>query len=88
MFQKKKKGRNLDIDMYKGTIIWGHREKMVFYKPRKEACSRAFPHVPQKDLMVAQLVRNLPVMQEIWVWSLGQEDPLEKGMTTHFSILA
>ena len=26
-------------------------------------------------------------MQEIWVQSLGQEDPLEKGMTTHFSIL-
>ena len=27
-------------------------------------------------------------MQEIWVWSLGQEDPLEKGMVTHSSILA
>jgi len=37
---------------------------------------------------VAQTVKNLPVIQETWVWSLGQEDPLEKGMGTHFSILA
>ena len=36
---------------------------------------------------VAQMVKNLPVMREIWVQSLGQEDPLEKGMTTHSSIL-
>ena len=32
--------------------------------------------------------KNLPTMQEPWVLSLGQEDPLEKGMTTHSSILA
>ena len=38
--------------------------------------------------LVAQMVKNLLAMQEIWVWSLGQEDPLEKGMTIHFSILA
>ena len=38
--------------------------------------------------MVAQKVKNLPVMQETWVQSLGQEDPLEKGMATHSSILA
>ena len=36
----------------------------------------------------AQLVRNPPAVQEIWVQSLGQEDPLEKGMATHSSILA
>ena len=34
------------------------------------------------------MVKNLPAMQEIWVQSLGQEDPLEKGMATHSSILA
>ena len=39
-------------------------------------------------LVVAQLVKNPPIMQETWVWSLGWEDPLEKGMTTHSSILA
>ena len=33
-------------------------------------------------------VKNLPVMPETWVLSLDQEDPLEKGMTTHSSILA
>ena len=32
--------------------------------------------------------KNLPVMQETWVRSLGWEDPLEKGMATHSSILA
>ena len=40
--------------------------------------------------LVAQTVKNLknlPALQETWVWSLVWEDPLEKGMTTHFSIL-
>ena len=34
------------------------------------------------------MVKNLPAMQETWVQSLGWEDPLEKGMATHSSILA
>ena len=38
--------------------------------------------------LVAQVVKNLPAMQKTLVPSLGQEDPLEKGMTTHSSILA
>ena len=38
--------------------------------------------------LVAQLVKNLPVMREIWAQSLGWEDPLEKGKATHSSILA
>ena len=38
--------------------------------------------------LIAQIVKTLPEMQEIQVWSLGQEDPLEKGMRTHSSILA
>ena len=38
--------------------------------------------------LVAQLVKNLPVMQETWVQSLGGEDPLEKVMATYSSILA
>ena len=37
---------------------------------------------------MAQTVKNLPAMQETWVRSLGQEDPLEEGMATHSSILA
>ena len=38
--------------------------------------------------MVAQTVKNLPAMQETRIQSLGGEDPLEKGMATHSSILA
>ena len=36
---------------------------------------------------MAQMVKNLPTMQETWVQSLGKEDPLDKGMATHSSIL-
>ena len=36
---------------------------------------------------MAQTVKNLPAIQETWVLSLGQEDPLEKGVATHSSIL-
>ena len=38
--------------------------------------------------LVAQMIKNLPVIQGTQVQSLGQEDPLEKGMATHSSILA
>ena len=38
--------------------------------------------------LVAQLVKNLPAVRETWVRSLGWENPLEKGMSTHSSILA
>ena len=37
--------------------------------------------------LVAQLVKNLPAMQESWVQFLGREDPLENEMPTHSSIL-
>ena len=38
--------------------------------------------------LVAQMVKNLPVMQETWVRFLGGEDPLEKGTATHSGFLA
>ena len=38
--------------------------------------------------LVAQMVKHLPAMQETWVQSLGQEDPLGKEMATHSSTLA
>ena len=38
--------------------------------------------------LVAQLVKNRPAMREIWIQSLGWEDPLEQGLATHSSILA
>ena len=40
------------------------------------------------DYLVTQTVKNLPAMQETWVPSLSLEDPLEKGMAIHFSVVA
>ena len=42
----------------------------------------------QRTPRVAQMVKNLPAMQETWVPSMGPEDPLEKGMASHSSVLA
>ena len=42
----------------------------------------------QSGSLIAQLVKNLPAMRETWIRSLVWEDPLEKGMATHSSILA
>ena len=44
-------------------------------------------HSQDHFAMLAQMVKNLPAMQETQVSSLGQEHPLEKGMATHSSIL-
>ena len=59
--------------------IWATREDLIFF-----FCGGG----GEDASLVAQMVRNLPAMQETWVWSLGQEDPLEKGMATHTNILA
>ena len=40
------------------------------------------------DSLVAQMVKNLPVIRDTWVRPLGWKDPLEKGMATHFSVPA
>ena len=47
----------------------------------------SFCNQPERDSLVAQLVKNPPAMQETSVQSLGWEDPLEKGMATDSSIL-
>ena len=49
---------------------------------------RGYPVQYSWASLVAQMVKNLPAMQGTWVQSLGQEDPLEKGMATLSSILA
>ena len=46
------------------------------------------PLMRQRASLVTQMAKNLPVMWETQVWSLGWEDPLEEGIATHFSILA
>ena len=64
--------------------------------PRIEPASLRFPALAGRFFstsatwasLVAQLVKNPPAVWENWVRSLGWEDPLEKGMATHSSILA
>ena len=46
------------------------------------------PFDNDRSSLVAQMVKNLPVIQETWVQSLDREDPLEEEMATHPSILA
>ena len=48
----------------------------------------AFGKTSPRTSLVALMVKNLPAMQQTQVQSLGQEDPLEKGMATHSCILA
>ena len=54
---------------------------------RQESLSSLTLNICWVSLM-AQTVKNLTAIQDACVWSLGQEDRLEKGMATHFSILA
>ena len=49
---------------------------------------RIFDIILHRASLVAQTVKNPPAILETWVRSLGWEDPLEKGMATHSSILA
>ena len=65
------------FDPWGVKIPWRRRRERKGY-PLQYSCAS----------LVAQLVKNLPAMQETWVQSLGWEGPLEKGKATHFSILA
>ena len=49
---------------------------------------RLLCRVPYRASLVTQRLKHLPAMQETWVQSLGWEDPLEKEMATHSSIIA
>ena len=64
-------------------LLWGRLCAECFI------CINSFTsqYNPMRASLVAQSVKNLPVMQEMWVRSLGWEDPLEKEMATHSSIL-
>ena len=48
----------------------------------------SFTILLKRASLVTQMVKNLPAMLETWVQSLGWENPMEKGMATHSSILA
>ena len=60
---------------------------MSYIDIRKGASTRAIWLILWASI-VAQMVKNLQAIQETGIRSLGQEDPLEKGMATHSSILA
>ena len=73
------------------TVLTPHQGSLpgrVYTAPNPASLPRTLPGIQTKASLVAQTVKNLPVMQETWVQSLDWEDPLEKGMTTHSSILA
>ena len=62
------------------------REKL--YGSKSLYSWRGFYFLIWHNILVAQRVKNLSAVQETWVWSLGQEDPLEKEMAAHSSFLA
>ena len=60
----------------------------MFLLPLPSLLLKYAKFIPPWASPMAQMVKNLTAMQETQVRSLGQEDPLEKGRATHFSILA
>ena len=62
------------------------KDQKLAYKP--EGCFFVPHHSPIMGFVVAQWKRTCLPMQETWVRSLGWEDPLEKEMATHSSVLA
>ena len=66
---------------YHWFLVYAQRCGDIYIWPYFMACSLGAS-------LVAQRIKCLPAMQETWVWSLGWEDPLEKEMATHSSILA
>ena len=67
---------DLDLDMY---LLWKQAKVRFSFQVLNSITSH---------YLVAQTVKNPPAMQETWVRPLGREDPLEKGVVTHSSILA
>ena len=69
----------------RGTIFWTFLlTKCVNY----QAFYKTIPYITTEASLVAQMAKNLPTVWETWVQFLGREDPLEKRMATHSSILA
>ena len=66
------------------------QRSLAGYSPlgRKELDTTEWIHFRRWTSLVAQRLKRLPALRETWVQSLGWEDPLEKEMTTHSSILA
>ena len=71
----------------RGVVMTG-AERRGEVKGEHSAVLFPNPSVSSQASLMAQLVKNPPAMQETWVQSLGWEDPLEKRIATHSSILA
>ena len=65
--------------LWKLYFVWSMKPKFLLHSSTIFRISNAHRRT---------LGSSLPAMQKTWVWSLGWEDPLEEGMTTHSSILA
>ena len=65
-----------------------HLDQAEVRPPSLEVHQVSLAHKEALESLVAQLVENLPAMQETWLQSLGLEDPLEKEKATHSNILA
>ena len=71
-------GNHIWFLQYKFRVSWAHHRSSV----------NVWCWLNTLSSLVAQRLKHLPAMQETWVQSLGREDPLEKEMATHSSILA
>ena len=82
-----KKLLKFDVDsQFPSTVSLLHMNE--FHSERAVGKSSLFLVQQNWTSQVALVLKNLPTMQETWVQSLGREDPLEKAMATHSSILA
>ena len=83
-FQCREYGFDPCLENWDSTCYMVWQKKKKVYNSLKVICFFIMKWVS----LVSQMVKNLPAMWETWVWSLGWEDPLEKGKATHSSILA
>ena len=63
-------------------LSWYLTGIFLFFWNKNKYCGA----ILMKASLVAHMVKNLPAVQETWIWSLGLGDPLEKGAATHSSI--
>ena len=79
---------NLYIDTCDFLLLWRLTSPQMFYHPQGLSCLRkALQSFGEPPWVGGSVVKNLTVMQETWVQSLGWEDPLENRMASHSNIL-
>ena len=92
--QKRKSGfvnrisMKLNMSAITNENIIGTPVSFIWFFPTLKGETFCLFLISNRTSLVAQMIKNLPAMRETRVWSLGWEDPLEKGMATHSSILA